>query len=243
LSISRHSSLPSETTTGAVTTSEESHAPESPFQVIDRSVHVAMSLVTAGLAPAALTQAFFDWYVHLAVSPGKRLELAWRALDGAVDTYAYGLRSAFGLPGDPYARALPHDERFRAPSWQSFPFNVYAHGFLSIERWWGAATASLRGVSQRHDEKANFTARQILDTVAPSNFILTNPQVLERTRAEGGANLLRGFTDWISDRASLRIGAPPRGLETFKVGPPSRSTFPRPRAKLPEAFHARGRYP
>jgi len=218
LSISRHASVPSETTTGAVTTPEENLAAESPFQVLDRSVHVAMSLFTAGLSPAALTQAFFDWYVHLAVSPGKRLELAWQVVDGAVNTYTYGLRSAFGLHDDPCPRGLPHDERFRAPNWQSFPFNVYAHGFLSIERWWEAATTSLRGVSQRHDEMANFAARQILDTVAPSNFILTNPEVLERTCAEGGANLLRGYADWIADRASLRIGAPLRGLEAFKVG-------------------------
>ena len=218
MSISGDAALPSETTTRAVTAPEQNPALESPFQVLDRSVHAAISLVTAGLSPAALTQAFFDWYVHLVVSPGKRLELAWQALDSAVDIYTFGLRSAFGLHGDSCARALPHDERFRAPNWQSFPFNIYVHGFLSIERWWEAATTSLRGVSQRHDEMANFTARQILDTVAPSNFMLTNPQVLERTCAEGGANLLRGYANWVADLASLWIGAPPRGLEKFKVG-------------------------
>jgi polyhydroxyalkanoate synthase len=42
--------------------------------------------------------------------------------------------------------------------------------------------------------------------------------VLERTRAEGGANLLRGCANWIADVTSLWIGAPPRGLEAFKVG-------------------------
>jgi poly[(R)-3-hydroxyalkanoate] polymerase subunit PhaC len=77
---------------------------------------------------------------------------------------------------------------------------------------------NLRGVSQRHDEMAAFTARQILDTVAPSNFLFTNPQVLERTRAEGGANLLRGYANWIADLTSLWTGAPPRGMEAFKVG-------------------------
>jgi polyhydroxyalkanoate synthase subunit PhaC len=178
-----------------------------------------MSLFTAGLSPAALTQAFFDWYVHLVVSLGKRLELAQWAIDAAVDSWTFGLRSALELPGEPSARALRHDERFRAPNWQEFPFNVYCvHDFLAIERWWEAATTNLRGVSQRHDEMANFTARQILDTVAPSNFLFTNPQVLERTRAEGGANLLRGYANWIADLTSLWISAPPRGLETFKVG-------------------------
>jgi polyhydroxyalkanoate synthase subunit PhaC len=215
---SRDAALPLETTTGAGEAPAQNLASERPFQILDRSVHATMSLFTAGLSPAALTQAFFDWYVHLAISPGKRLELAQRAIDAAMDSWRYGLRSALGLHAEPCTRALPHDERFRAPDWQNFPFNVYVHDFLAIERWWEAATTNLRGVSQRHDEMANFTARQILDTVAPSNFLFTNPQVLERTRVEGGANLLRGYANWIADLTSLSVGAPPRGLEAFKVG-------------------------
>jgi polyhydroxyalkanoate synthase subunit PhaC len=192
--------------------------PEPPFQVLDRSVHAFLSLFTAGLSPAALTQAFFDWYVHLVVAPGKQLELAQRAVNVAIDGSTYGLRSTLGLDAEPSAHTLPHDVRFRAPSWQNFPFNVYAHNFLAIERWWEEATTNLRGVSQRHDEMAAFTARQILDTVAPSNFLFTNPQALERTRAEGGANLLRGCANWIADLTSLWTGASPRGMEAFKVG-------------------------
>ena len=48
-----------------------------------------------------------------------------------------------------------------------------------------AATTHVRGVSQGHDDMANFTARQLLDTVAPSNFIGTNQEVLARTRPSG----------------------------------------------------------
>jgi polyhydroxyalkanoate synthase len=209
--------LPLDGKNGAAAVARDA-APETPFQVVDRSVHATMSLFTAGLSPAALTQAFFDWYVHLVVSPGKRFELGQQAIDAAVDSCTYHLRSALGLSGEPCMRALPHDQRFRAPSWQNFPFNAYAHDFLAIERWWEAATTNLRGVSQRHDEMANFTARQILDIVAPSNFLFTNPQVLERTRAEGGANLLRGYANWIADLTNLWTGAPPRGLDKFKVG-------------------------
>ncbi len=210
--------LPLKSKTGIAAARARPVAPETPFEVLDRLVHVAMSGATGGLSPAALTQAFFDWYVHLAVSPGKRLDLAERAINAAVDGFTYGARSALGVVAGPCARALPHDERFRAPAWQNFPFNVYAHNFLAIERWWEAATINVRGVSQRHDEMAAYAARQILDTVAPSNFLMTNPRVLERTRAEGGANLLRGYTNWIADLTNLLASAPPRGLEKFQVG-------------------------
>jgi polyhydroxyalkanoate synthase subunit PhaC len=188
------------------------------FQVLDRAAHAAISQATLGLSPAALGGAFFDWWGHLAFSPGKQADLAQRAIAGAADNLAFAAQAASGSPGDPCEHALPHDERFRAPEWWTFPFNVYAHNFLSIERWWEAATTHVRGVSQRHDDMSNFTARQLLDTVAPSNFMATNPEVLARTRAESGANLVRGFANVIADLTRKGSGAPPRGTEAFKVG-------------------------
>ncbi|MGA7790857.1 MAG: alpha/beta fold hydrolase [Xanthobacteraceae bacterium] len=192
--------------------------PDTAFQGLDRAARAAVAQATAGLSPAGVTGAFFDWWVHLAASPGKQLELARQAMIGATENLAFAAQFAFTAPGDPCQHALPHDDRFRARGWQRFPFNVYARNFLSMERWWDAATSHVRGVSQRHDDMANFAARQLLDTVAPSNFIATNPEVLARTQAESGANLARGFVNFLEDLTRMRNGAPPRGTEAFKVG-------------------------
>ena len=100
----------------------------------------------------------------------------------------------------------------------SFPFNTYAHSFLSIERWWEAATTGVRGASRRHQEMMAFTARQWLDPLAPSNFVATNPHVIERTWTECGANLARGASNWLEDLARLRTGAPTAGSEAFRIG-------------------------
>jgi len=192
--------------------------PETPSQILTRGVHAAISQATFGLSPAALGGAFFDWWVHLALAPGKQFDLIQLAIAGAVDNLAFAARSVCGSPGDPSERALAQDDRFRASDWGAFPFNVYAQTFLSIERWWDVATSNLRAVSQRHDNMANFVARQVLDTVAPSNFIVTNPEVLARTRAELGANLLRGYANFIADWTRMQSSAPPRSTEAFKVG-------------------------
>lgn len=198
--------------------SAQSPQAETPSEILTRGVHAAISQVTFGLSPAALGGAFFDWWEHLALAPGKQLDLAQLAIAGVVNNLAFASRSAYGSPGDPSEFALPHDERFRAPDWRHFPYNIYAHNYLSIERWWDAATSNLRAVSQRHDNMMNFAARQILDTVAPSNFIVTNPEVLARTRAESGANLLRGYANFIDDLTRAQSDASPRGTEAFKVG-------------------------
>jgi polyhydroxyalkanoate synthase subunit PhaC len=193
-------------------------SPDTSLQSFDRSVHAAISRATGGLSPAALTDAFFDRWVHLALSPGKQIDLVQQALAGAADNFVFSAQSALGSSDDPSECALAYDDRFRAPDWRTLPFNIYAHDFLSIERWWDAATTHVRGVSQRHDEMATFIARQILDTVAPSNFIMTNPEVLARTQAEAGANLARGFVNLITDMMQAADGARPRGAEAFKVG-------------------------
>jgi len=190
---------------------------ETPFETIDRLSRATVSQITAGLSPAAVALAFADWTMHLASAPGKQLDLARQAIEGSIGNLAFAARSASGARQDPCGLALPQDPRFRGPLWQAPPFNLYAHNFLSVERWWGAATGGVRGVSRHHENMTTFTIRQLLDTLAPSNFILTNPQVLERTRTECGMNLLRGLTNWIADSARARSG---EWLESeeFKVG-------------------------
>ena len=195
-------------------------APENPFSQLDRSLRAGLGRVTGGLSPAALGAAYLDWAVHLAVSPGRRLELANLAMSGLIENATFAAQCALGQPADPCACgcALPQDTRFRAPEWQQAPYNVLAHSFLSVERWWEAATSGIRGVSKQHETVVTFTNRQLLDTVAPSNFVLTNPQVAAQTMQQGGRNLLRGVGNLIDDALRDAAGAPPAGTEAYRVG-------------------------
>jgi polyhydroxyalkanoate synthase len=187
-------------------------------QDIDRAVRAGIARLTGGLAPSALAGAFFDWAVHLAASPGKRSELVGQAWTAAIENVTFVSRCAFGLANDPCHCALPQDNRFRTPAWQRFPFNAYAHAFLSIERWWEGATTGVRGVSKQHENAVTFAARQILDIAAPANFIWSNPSALNRTLSEGGMNLVRGFSNFLEDARRSVIGEGPVGYEAFKAG-------------------------
>jgi polyhydroxyalkanoate synthase len=135
-----------------------------------------------------------------------------------VDNIAFAASCGAGNAADPCGQALPHDHRFRAPEWQRFPFNIYAHSFLSLERWWEAATTGIRGLSKQHQDMATFAARQLLDVWSPSNYVLTNPQVLARAQAEDGRNFARGFNNLIEDWRRANAGERPAGFELFKVG-------------------------
>jgi poly[(R)-3-hydroxyalkanoate] polymerase subunit PhaC len=185
---------------------------------IDRAVRAGISRLTVGLAPTALAAAFFDWAVHLAVSPGKQLELAAHALAAAVENAEFAARCAHGAAADPCRCALPQDKRFRAREWQKFPFNVYAHSFLSVERWWEMATTGIRGVSKQHEDAVTFVARQLLDTASPSNFLAGNPTALARTASTGGMNLVQGLLNLTEDLMRAAAGQGPAESEAFKVG-------------------------
>ena len=127
---SRDTVVPRASKTAAEGTAVRESSSDTAFQVLDRAAHAAISQATLGLSPAALGAAFFDWWGHLAFSPGKQADLAQQAIAGAADNFVFAAQSASGSPGDPSERALPHDDRFRAPDWRTFPFNVYAHNFF-----------------------------------------------------------------------------------------------------------------
>jgi polyhydroxyalkanoate synthase len=192
--------------------------PDTAYRALDRAFAAGLAQFTWGVSPRALAGAFLDWAAHLALSPGKQLDLAGQALSGALDNLDYGLRVMLGADGDPAASALPQDTRFRDPAWRTAPFKLYAHAFLSVERWWEAATTGVHGLDQRHEAMATFTARQIVDTVAPSNFVLTNPLVLAQTVRQGGANLGLGMINLVEDIVRARSGRSPLGAEAYRVG-------------------------
>ncbi|MEZ5778823.1 MAG: alpha/beta fold hydrolase [Paracoccaceae bacterium] len=177
-------------------------------RTIDQSVHAMVARRTGGLSPIALSQVWWDWAAHLAASPGRQMELAASA----------GLR-ALTLASDVMKGDLDvNDVRYRDPAWKTWPFNLFAAAHKAQEEWWAEATTGLPGVSKAHEKVAAFTARQILDMMAPPNSILTNPEVQRETLREGGQNLVRGMQHFREDAMLAATGERSAGLEHFVVG-------------------------
>jgi len=47
---------------------------------VDQAVHAALARITGGLSPAVLAEAYLDWAIHLAISPGKQAELVTKSV-------------------------------------------------------------------------------------------------------------------------------------------------------------------
>ncbi|MCG5243881.1 alpha/beta fold hydrolase [Azospirillum doebereinerae] len=186
---------------------------------VDRSLHAAQARITGGISPAALVAAYLDWAAHLAGSPGKQMQLVRKAARKTLRFAVYAGRcasqdGAIGRCIEP----LPQDRRFTGDVWRHWPHNLLHQAFLLNQQWWHNATTGVRGVSRQHEAVVAFVARQLLDTVSPSNFLLTNPELLQRTVREGGLNILRGAQNLIEDWGRAMAGEKPAGTERFQVG-------------------------
>lgn len=96
----------------------------------------------------------------------------------------------------------PRDRRFAAPEWQEDPW------YRAIRDAYLLASAQMRrlaaGAGGNAADRAMiaFLLDGWLNAVSPTNFAMTNPQVVYRTLETGGANLLAGFANLVEDVAS-----------------------------------------
>ncbi|MGE0408405.1 MAG: PHA/PHB synthase family protein [Amphiplicatus sp.] len=199
--------------------SSDSAALDAAAEIVDRAVHANMARFTGGLSPGALATAYFDWLNHLAMAPGKQGQLVQKAVKKTTKYGAY-LARRLADPSDTECciEPLPQDRRFTHDAWRQWPFCAFAQSFLLTQQWWHNATTGVPGVAKQHERSLEFASRQILDIFAPSNFVLTNPEILNATLAKGGANLVQGWRHYLEDLSGMIAGKPPAGAEAFVVG-------------------------
>lgn len=188
-------------------------------RAIDQSLHASVARMTGGLSPAALAEAWFDWAVHAAFSPGKQATLAVKLFRKRMRLAQFAARNAL-LQGHaaPCIDPLPQDHRFDDPAWQVWPFSLAYQSFLLTQQWWHNATTGVPGVSREHENLVAFAARQVLDAVSPSNLPWTNPVVLGETLRTGGTNLVVGLLNAAEDAGRAAEGRGPVGADAFTVG-------------------------
>ncbi|MDT4740634.1 PHA/PHB synthase family protein [Bradyrhizobium sp. WYCCWR 12699] len=171
---------------------------------LDRAFHAMLARFTGGISPLALSLAWLDWSTHLAAAPQRQMEISRNMLRDA-GRLAEAAAHAASPEQKPWSVIQPQgrDRRFSGPQWETAPFNLLAQGFLLTERWWHDATTGVRGVSHANEAIVEFSMRQMLDMLAPSNFAATNPKVLEKAFQSGGENFVFGWQNWCSDLMRL----------------------------------------
>lgn len=191
----------------------ELSAPPTIYETLDRAAHAGVAKATSGLSPSVLAEAWMDWATHLATSPGKQMQLTEKAIQNAQALWMLSLGAATSA-------SMPErqpDRRFAAKDWQTYPFNVLSLAHQQSWQWWQDAMTGVHGVTPAHENLMGFVAGLLADTAAPSNFALTNPEVITATLSEQGQNLVRGAKNLTEDLLAKTANGP-AGPQPFEVG-------------------------
>ncbi len=184
---------------------------------LDLPIKLWLARLAHGISPSSVTQAYADWFSHLLTSPSKQSELAASAFRKYLMWLQYAQHAWHG-DCQQCVEPTPQDKRFSPRDWNRPPFTALAQAFLLSEQWWAESMTGVRGVSSHHEDVAAFTMRQWLDIWSPSNFFLSNPEVLHKTMNTGGVNLASGFVNWSRDALAVLTDGRPRGVEKFLPG-------------------------
>ncbi len=138
-----------------------------------------------------------------------------------LDLWAGMAKRLAGEPAEPVAKPDPKDRRFADPEWSSnqfFDFLKQAY-LLSVE-WATRMIDEAHGLDAHTRQKAEFYVRQIANAISPSNFVLTNPELLRETLSSNAENLVRGMhmlaEDIAAGRGHLKIRQ--SDIAMFEVG-------------------------
>ncbi len=154
----------------------------------------------APLDPLNLTDTFMALLNGMAANPTAIFEAQfqlWRDYMGLWETTAQRM-----LGGTPAAVVAPKigDKRFRDKDWQENQiFDFIKQSYLLTANWLQNTVASVEVLDPAMRRRADFYTKQFLDAVAPTNFVLTNPEVLRATMQTNGENLVRGLDNLLAD--------------------------------------------
>jgi polyhydroxyalkanoate synthase len=196
--------------------------------VMGRAQQLMMEHVSERMGEAAQASPDPDKVARAAVAgPGMNIFADPAGLMRAqADLWTQGMsiwqRALGGIPGadaerGALAEKADRDRRFSAPEWRDNPiFDTIRQTYLLIsERLLGSVDA-IEGVDDQVREKLRFATRAFVDAMAPSNFALTNPQVIERAMETKGESLLHGLEHMLSDLSKGQLSHTDPGA--FEVG-------------------------
>ncbi len=171
--------------------------------------------------PMNVGQAFLDMTAKLMTNPVKLVEAQIDLWRDYMSLWQNATRRMLGEPAQPLVTPGPEDRRFKDAAWdESYVFDYIKQSYLLTARWMQRVVKQTEGLDDKTAKKVDFYTRQFVDAMAPSNFALTNPEVIRATLETGGDNLVKGLSNLIGDleRGDGRLMISMTDTGAFKVG-------------------------
>lgn len=171
--------------------------------------------------PSQFQQLIFDYWQSAFQNPQKLIDTNLEYLQNMTMLWQETTRKFLGEESTTIAASDKSDRRFRDPLWNdSFAFDFIRQSYLLTSGWLQKAVRNADGLPQKEKDRLDFYTRQFVDALAPTNFAMTNPEVLRETLSTNGQNLLRGLENLVEDleRGKGELEISKTQYEIFEIG-------------------------
>lgn len=171
--------------------------------------------------PLNVGTAFIDLASRLIHDPRRILDAQAKLWTAHLKLWQNAGRRLMGEDYEEVAPAPKGDKRFKDAAWTEHTlFDFIKQSYLLTANWLQETVEGVDGLDDKERKKIAFYTKQFVDAISPSNFVLTNPEVLKETLRTNGENLVRGVTHIIEDleRGHGRLAIRQVDETKFKVG-------------------------
>lgn len=171
--------------------------------------------------PMHMSGPFMELFTRILSDPAKLMEMQMDFWQDTVKLWQSTATRFLGEPAAPVIEPDAKDKRFKDAAWQeSIVFDFIKQSYLLSSRWLQSSVHKVDGFDPHTARKIDFYTRQFVDAMAPSNFLMTNPEVLKATLETNGQNLVKGLTHMLDDisRGDGQLRISMTDLTAFEVG-------------------------
>ena len=171
--------------------------------------------------PNIIGKSFQELFQRLLKDPDKLIAAQVEFWKNTLDLWQAASERMAGRKAQAVIEPSPTDKRFKDEQWaENVVFDYIKQSYLLAADSLQGLVQSVEGLDDKTARKVQFYTRQFVDAMAPTNFVLTNPTVLQATLDSGGENLVKGLQNLLADlergRGQLQIRM--TDLNAFKPG-------------------------
>ncbi len=173
------------------------------------------------LDPGVIAHSFQELMAKMMADPARVVETQLRLWQEYTNLWQQSIALAMGEEPEKVIEPERGDRRFKDDVWEENPvFDYIKQSYLLASKYLQQCVNETEGLDEHTAEKVDFYTRQFIDAMAPTNFAMTNPDVLRRTVETGGENLLQGLSNMLDDleRGKGQLRVKMTDLERFKLG-------------------------
>lgn len=171
--------------------------------------------------PFNLRDAYMQFWEKVAENPAHYMDLQNEYMQNWFQIWQESALKFLGEPSKDIIKPDPKDRRFRDEDWQeNAVFDFIKQSYLLTCQWMHKTIEETQGLNEDDKRKLEFYTELYANALSPSNFVLTNPEVLKETIQTGGENLIKGMQNMLEDleRGHGELNISTTQHEVFKLG-------------------------